>query len=683
MNYFYTFLLCLSISLCSFSQVITFECNNEIIFVSFDEISDNPNASIDWNGDGVVDESDYVIYFQQVYNCDTACNDIVTAVVDCAPCSEGQTMIFWEEFDEANCTLFEMCGCENNDVEWNAIDWVLSDWEDFDWVSVWDEFNLGNAIDWNNIPWDEIIDLNLIPDDLLDYIVSVIAAGQPFNWGSFLSAQSCNDDDDAVSIGLSIWTDISGCGEAVDYIYSQGFSCATALNMPFVSAEPISLFELCCETCSETEGDPEFGCTDEWACNYNPDATVDDGSCEDGVVECFVSPCSVSETPGVPGAYCVDDYCEGCCALWYNSEGMMISNSCEDEIGDDSIVGVWYDEENNQYNEITEDVIGFYTFLEEGVNCWYYFSIDYTYIGNGQIEIMDEYYGPTIISSSISESGDLELMIPDDYYPEGYDMVTLNSLDELPELDMCDFGGGDNEGCEDLYGQWTYFDLVYIIIDEYGAKIMYPVEDDAWCYEVMSLSYNQDEGSDLCQMFIGDFGVQIEFAQAFLNNDGTLSFIVNPIMEEGDSSFPEIWTSNDTDLSGLEACIYGCTDSEACNYDPFANSDNGTCGLVDDCGDCQIPYCYDMATSSVEYITEDQCDELWVGNDCEEDPICLSNPMNPYWNAGCNTFIEENLIPNKPQSIINIIGQGFGVDKSGLRIYLHKDGRFEKKYIVE
>ena len=51
-------------SFLSFSQVITFECNNEIIWVSFDEISDNPNASMDWNGDGLVDESDYVIYFQ-------------------------------------------------------------------------------------------------------------------------------------------------------------------------------------------------------------------------------------------------------------------------------------------------------------------------------------------------------------------------------------------------------------------------------------------------------------------------------------------------------------------------------------------------------------------------------------------------------------------------------------------
>ena len=180
-----------------------------------------------------------------------------------------------------NCTLWQMCGCENNDTEWNDINWVLSDWEDFDWFSVWDEFDLSNAIDWNNIPWDEIIDLNLIPDDLLDYLISMVSSGQPFNWNSFLSAQSCNDDDTTVSIGLSIWTDVSGCADALVYINSLGYNCFTELNMPFVSADNITLFELCCETCENANGggDDIEGCTDDTACNYNSYATVDDGSC--------------------------------------------------------------------------------------------------------------------------------------------------------------------------------------------------------------------------------------------------------------------------------------------------------------------------------------------------------------------------------------------------------------------
>ena len=37
----------------SFSQVITFECNNSIITVSWEEIVNNPNAYMDWDADGI------------------------------------------------------------------------------------------------------------------------------------------------------------------------------------------------------------------------------------------------------------------------------------------------------------------------------------------------------------------------------------------------------------------------------------------------------------------------------------------------------------------------------------------------------------------------------------------------------------------------------------------------------
>ena len=59
MKYIYSLLLCLFTSLLSLSQVITFECNNDIVTVSFDEIANDINAYTDWNGDGLVNESDY------------------------------------------------------------------------------------------------------------------------------------------------------------------------------------------------------------------------------------------------------------------------------------------------------------------------------------------------------------------------------------------------------------------------------------------------------------------------------------------------------------------------------------------------------------------------------------------------------------------------------------------------
>ena len=50
--------------------VITFECNNEIITVQLSEIWNNPNATIDWNGDGFINESDYIMFLSQQYDCE-------------------------------------------------------------------------------------------------------------------------------------------------------------------------------------------------------------------------------------------------------------------------------------------------------------------------------------------------------------------------------------------------------------------------------------------------------------------------------------------------------------------------------------------------------------------------------------------------------------------------------------
>ena len=49
---------------------MTFDCNNEIITVQLSELWNNPNANIDWNGDGFVNESDFIIYLSQQYDCE-------------------------------------------------------------------------------------------------------------------------------------------------------------------------------------------------------------------------------------------------------------------------------------------------------------------------------------------------------------------------------------------------------------------------------------------------------------------------------------------------------------------------------------------------------------------------------------------------------------------------------------
>ena len=549
----------------------------------------------------------------------------------------------------------------------------MSDWENFDWDAVWEDLDLGTLVDWDNAPWDQIIEFNILVDDLIDYIISIISGGQPFNWNSFLASQGCYDDDLALQGGLAgLGIYIDGCEDGLVYLLSAGYGCFDAIDIPGLSLEPIMPAEVCCETCGEQA---LLGCMDATACNYDPLANTDDGSCDYGV-ECFVSPCSLSEDPGIDGAYCVDDYCEGCCALWYSLDGSLISNSC-DNSNDNPAIGIWDDFENDQYIEITDDVIGFYSFLDdEFFMCWYYWSMEYTYIGNGIMEVLDPEYGSVNISSSILENGDLQIIDP-----EG-ETILMSPLNELPELDMCD--NPMNEGCEDFSGQWVYLfpgtdmEVIWMEIDESGADFF--ILGDDLCVDYIDLVYDSTEGSDECTLFVDVEGFGFEFGQLSLNADGTLSFTDMPGFPE---DWPEVWSPGNFDPETFTFCAYGCTDPTACNYDPFANADDGTCGLIDDCGDCQIPYCYDMITNEVDYTSEEECDNIWVGNDCENNDYCLSSPMNPYWNSGCVSMY-ENMISNQLKVVTNLMGQRVNYNnQSGLKIYHYNDGSVHKKYIIK
>lgn len=56
----------------------------------------------------------------------------------------------------------------------------------------------------------------------------------------------------------------------------------------------------------------------------------------------------------------------------------------------------------------------------------------------------------------------------------------------------------------------------------------------------------------------------------------------------------------------------GCTDPNACNFSSIATEDDGTCGITDNCGECQQPFCYNPVTHEVTYGTEADCGQIWV-----------------------------------------------------------------------
>jgi len=83
-----------------------------------------------------------------------------------------------------------------------------------------------------------------------------------------------------------------------------------------------------------------------------------------------------------------------------------------------------------------------------------------------------------------------------------------------------------------------------------------------------------------------------------------------------------------TDNGSCEPIVFGCTDSTALNYNPLANTDNGTCILP--LAGCTDPNAYNY----------DPTANVPDSSACLYDAGCIGGPGNPYWlNDGCYAWV--------------------------------------------
>ena len=165
-------------------------------------------------------------------------------------------------------------------------------------------------------------------------------------FGSGVFNQGCFDDNYTIEVGMSLYdSTIINCNDALSYLNNFGYGCNTPLseiNNPFWGSNPNETIANICGCTCEDIVTQIYGCLDEGACNYNPEATQEDGSCE----------------------YPIDYYdCDGICLNDIDGDG--ICDEDDDCIGQFDECGVCngngpisgYDCDGNCLNDLDNDGI--------------------------------------------------------------------------------------------------------------------------------------------------------------------------------------------------------------------------------------------------------------------------------------------------------------------------------------
>ena len=441
----------------------------------------------------------------------------------------------------------------------------------------------------------------------------------------------------------------------------------------------------CAQAFLIAEGDcsdqPIYGCTDEDALNYNPDATDDDGSC------IIVPECSDDEAQVLVSLQT---------DIWGNEVSFSISDAngvlvSGEGLGDYMVFDSYFclgdstgcltlemfDSFGDGWNGASIDInipslglaLGTFT-LETGVYQAISFGIDCeteVLEVEGCTDHLAFNFNPyaTVDDGSCSYDCECEEI----YDPVcGYDYltgtyITYNNLCEAECAQAWVFWEGD---CADqpIYGCTDETAINYNpdATDDDGSCVQIPVCGDGESDVMIEINgldtlvelgffaplyYTLTTGSGEYVELVYDYN-QFEMATAYgCLADGCYNFFMYDYGWEPGTSSVDVTISGVTttytfeegsfeaayaigvNTEGCEVTIpvYGCTDAEAMNYNPDANTDDGSCLYPCECDDVYDPVCaYDYFTG--DYVTfnnacEAECWNAWVvwDGDCADQPI--------------------------------------------------------------
>ena len=241
---------------------------------------------------------------------------------------------------------------------------------------------------WNNHPY-------VHPDGWFHMTITISSDSiKAFGNGQFIAGMDCGGQS---TFDTNIIFGYRNMYSSGDYHWGGRLADCGMWNRALSASEVLALYN------AEPPGP---GCTDPTACNFNEEATSDDGSCiPSGCMEPLA--CNYNALAECPGDTCDYTCCPGpgCCGPgmhWdYNAAQCAIDESCEDDLDGDGVIGVndlmqllssfgtdcTPDEEPETAEFTCGDPVTYhgydYATVQIGEQCWFAENLRNEYYSNG------------------------------------------------------------------------------------------------------------------------------------------------------------------------------------------------------------------------------------------------------------------------------------------------------------
>jgi uncharacterized protein (TIGR02145 family) len=353
-----------------------------------------------------------------------------------------------------------------------------------------------------------------------------------------------------------------------------------------------------CEAC---------GCTNPDACNFDPDAEEDDGSCA------TFDECGICDGNGIADGTCdcdgnVND-CAGECG------GSAVEDACGVCQGDNSSCSGCTDQYADNYDETANVDDGSCTYPDNGDYSLEFDGVD-DWVDLG--DILNDLYMPTTIQVSFNFDGEYSPLIqtdnadngPDSYY-SGYKFFANSTFLEIA------YGDGTGAGSDDRRtamasnllleeGIWYEMTAVFrgptdmdIYLDGNELEVTYSGTGGNLSFSsnhfkigtVQHFTYSPSYltgGIDELKVW----NTALSSEELSDNNDDYLVGYWNFNAGSGSILYDHSGNGNHGTINGATWVenIYGCTDQYADNYDETAYVDNGSCAGYPDNGDYSLEF---------------------------------------------------------------------------------------------